>query len=1354
MIFRTFRWVAAHLGGRSASCLKLSAPWKRPRGGIYLWMAALGAWGLTGAALAGGIGNLVFRDANANRYYDPVGGDQPVAGVTLHLYVEGSVPGTDQPVAVQITDTNGHYLFSGQPDGNYFVFILPTAFTSGGALMNTRSVPGTYGAANSDDDAGENGIDSNLPTSQGVRSGLILLRAGQAPLSSGTETGANHESDDGADSDTDLTVDFGFEGFTTRVGDFVWHDLNRNGLQDPGEPGMANVPVQLFSGDENFISSTTTASDGFYTFTGLSTGSYYVQFPLSVFPMVLTTAELDPADLLDSDASVNTGRTPVFTISNLERRTQHDAGYVVDRPDIGNFVFDDRNEDGVQGVGENGIEGVPVELYAAGGGAPVAVTASDVSGFYQFASVEPGDYYLHFPATRSNGWVLSRADQSNDDLNDSDPDPVTGNTPVFTAEAGLDDQTRDAGYHSPPASIGGLAWHDVDKDGIRSPAEPVLPGVAVSLVDGNTNLVVATTVTGALGDYQFTGLVAQPWRVEFPALAGVDLRYQLTIQGAGPDRALDSDASVSDGRTVQVSPVDGERVVMDAGYRNVRLGLGNGVFKDSNKDGNFDLGEGVSGVKVQLFPASGDPLTDLPQAVTTTSSTGVYTFLDLLPGQYFVRIPPTEFAPGAPLSGWISLTGDGVDDGVDDNIGENGNDMPYPAGGGIRSNVVILSTGNEPVSTSGTENGRERTADDVDDSNIDLTVDFGFTTGMALGNLVYADASRNGGHNAGEGVAGATVQVYGSTALPGTDTPLGTVVTDASGFYRFIGLVPGNYRVHLPAANFQAGQPLAGHLSLPGHGTSATVDDPLDENGIDDTEPASNGISSPLFSLLAGTGPTAAQGENGAGSTADDTNETNGNLTVDFGFVPGLPVSYTAWQQQYLPAGANSPSQDADGDGLMNACEYLFHLPPSGGVAPQQPLTLLADGETGRIDARLVFNPIAADAAPVLTWRADLRDAAGAWQDMTQLTPVSTTLPDGRREYRWLDLESIPALATGAGFIRVRAGLDTNADSLPDLTFHTPVLGWRERLHQAGLATAGTGFLQPSLFTGTVDSAAGPALTLTTAAGGASLATLFPVGIPCYAEITAGPFQGHRFEIDEAATSGSVLRLLASSPLHTRAVPDLTGAPLAVRAHWTLAGLFPPDQFLATTNPATADQILTYPRPSFAAHWLVDLGSSLRWVRTDDVNLTDAGNRPVPPGEGLFVDRRSVALNVLDLGEVRPHRMARLLTAGYTLQTSGWPVPGSPSSWALRQSDGFTGSTNPAAADALQTWRADSAGGQQAFRSFFLLHASPPYQYWADKGDVNLRNQEDQLLFAPGRAVFMQLRSDVPASFEPCPWTP
>ena len=1346
MIFRTFCWAAARLGEWTASCQRLNQGRKQPNGGISLVVALLGTWGLTGATMAGGIGNLVFRDANANRYYDPVGGDLPVAGVNLHLYAEGAVPGTDQPVAVQTSDVNGHYLFTGQPDGNYFVFIVPTAFTAGGALMNTRSVPGTFGAANSDDNAGENGIDSSLPTSQGVRSGLIMLRAGQAPVSSGTETGDNNDSDDAADSDTDLTVDFGFEGFTTRVGDFVWHDLNRNGLQDPGEPGMANVTIQLFTGGESFIASTTSASDGYYTFSGLGAGSYYVQFPMSVFPMVLTTAEQDPADLLDSDAAVNTGRTPVFVISNLERRIQHDAGYVLDRPDIGNFVFADLNEDGVQGAGENGIEGIPVELYTAGG-ALVAATASDVSGFYKFASVEPGDYYLHFPVTSSSGWVLSPADQFNDDLNDSDPDPVTGNTPVFAAEAGLDDATRDAGYHSPPASIGGLVWHDVDKDGIRDPGEPVLAGVSVSLVDGNTNAVAGNTLTDALGAYQFTGLSAQPWRVEFPAFAGVDLRYQFTIQGAGPDRALDSDASLTDGRTALVGPVDGERVVLDAGYRNVRLGLGNGVFKDSNKDGNFDLGEGASGVKVQLFPALGDPLTDLPQAVTTTSSTGVYTFFDLVPGQYFVRIPPSEFAPGAPLSGWISLTGDGVDNGVDDNIGENGNDMPYPAGSGIRSNVVTLSTGAEPVSTSGTENGRERTFDDADDSNIDLTVDFGFITGMTLGNLVYADASRNGGYNAGEGVSGATVQVYGATALPGLDAPLGTVVTDASGFYRFIGLVPGNYRVHLPAANFLAGQIMANHLSLPGHGTSATVDDSLDENGIDDTDPASNGISSPLFSLLAGTAPTAAQGENGAGSTADDTNDTNGNLTVDFGFVPGLPVSYTAWQQQYLPAGANGPSQDADGDGLINAYEYLFHLPPSGGVALQQPLSLQADAETGRIDARLVFNSIAADAAPVLTWRADLRDGAGTWQDMMQITPVPTTLPDGRREYRWLDLESIPALATGTGFIRVRAGLDTNADSVPDLTFHTPVLGWRERLHQAGLATAGTGFLKPALFTGTVNSATGTALTLTTAAGGASLATLFPVGIPCYAEITGGPFQGHRFEIDEAATSGTVLRLLASSPLHTRTVPDLTGAPLAVRAHWTLAGLFPPDQFLATTNPATADQILTYPRPSFAAHWLVDLGSSLRWVRTDDVNLTDAGNRPVPPGEGLFVDRRSATLSVLDLGEVRPHRMARVLTAGYTLQTSGWPVPGSPATWALRQSDGFTGSTNPAAADTLQTWRADSAGGQQAFRSFFLLHASPPYQYWADKSDANLLNQDDQLLFAPGRAVFMQLRTGETDSF-------
>ncbi|MBK7608862.1 MAG: hypothetical protein IPI18_17550 [Saprospiraceae bacterium] len=32
------------------------------------------------------------------------------------------------------------------------------------------------------------------------------------------------------------------------IGNFVWHDLNANGIQDPGEPGISGVSVSLSGG--------------------------------------------------------------------------------------------------------------------------------------------------------------------------------------------------------------------------------------------------------------------------------------------------------------------------------------------------------------------------------------------------------------------------------------------------------------------------------------------------------------------------------------------------------------------------------------------------------------------------------------------------------------------------------------------------------------------------------------------------------------------------------------------------------------------------------------------------------------------------------------------------------------------------------------------------------------------------------------------------------------------------------------------------------------------------------------------------------------------------------------------------
>ncbi|ATE52370.1 hypothetical protein CNX65_02900 [Actinosynnema pretiosum] len=71
-------------------------------------------------------------------------------------------------------------------------------------------------------------------------------------------------------------VDFGVQ--KAAIGDFVWDDLNRNGLQDAGEPGISGVKVNLLDAQGEVKSSTTTNASGKYVFGDLDEGAYRVQF--------------------------------------------------------------------------------------------------------------------------------------------------------------------------------------------------------------------------------------------------------------------------------------------------------------------------------------------------------------------------------------------------------------------------------------------------------------------------------------------------------------------------------------------------------------------------------------------------------------------------------------------------------------------------------------------------------------------------------------------------------------------------------------------------------------------------------------------------------------------------------------------------------------------------------------------------------------------------------------------------------------------------------------------------------------------------------------------------------------------
>lgn len=107
-----------------------------------------------------------------------------------------------------------------------------------------------------------------------------------------------------------------------KIGDRVWFDSNRNGIQDSGETGLANVAVNLLTGETcggAVTARTTTDAAGLYLFDGLAPGVYCVQVDPSNFARrgVLQRFRVSPPDrggddTLDSDGNANYLSPPVW----------------------------------------------------------------------------------------------------------------------------------------------------------------------------------------------------------------------------------------------------------------------------------------------------------------------------------------------------------------------------------------------------------------------------------------------------------------------------------------------------------------------------------------------------------------------------------------------------------------------------------------------------------------------------------------------------------------------------------------------------------------------------------------------------------------------------------------------------------------------------------------------------------------------------------------------------------------------------------------------------------------------------------------------------------------------------------
>ncbi|WP_079054333.1 SdrD B-like domain-containing protein [Streptomyces graminilatus] len=310
-----------------------------------------------------------------------------------------------------------------------------------------------------------------------------------------------------------------------------------------------------------------------------------------------------------------------------------------------------------------------------------------------------------------------------------------------------------------PVQIGNRVWYDSNGNGVQDPSEPPVAGVVVRLTSTDGRELTATT--DANGEYYLgtkDGLTPNTSYAATFDYSGINpstlpgsptlSEVKWTQQGAGSDRALDSNVDPAGRTTVDVGDPGYVDHTIDAGLVGPVNKLGDYVWYDPDGNGIQDRGEPPApGVTVNLYNGDGDLL-----KTTKTDASGKYLFDELADGSYKVCfVKPAGYA-------WTRR-----------NAGADGDDS-----------VADTATGCSPVVTLGPGNRQ------------DLTLDAGLVELNRLGDIVWYDTNGNGIQDPGEpGAKDVPVELI----APATGDVIRTTKTDASGKYLFADLPDGRYKV-------------------------------------------------------------------------------------------------------------------------------------------------------------------------------------------------------------------------------------------------------------------------------------------------------------------------------------------------------------------------------------------------------------------------------------------------------------------------------------------------------------------------------------------------------------------------------
>jgi uncharacterized repeat protein (TIGR01451 family) len=404
-----------------------------------------------------------------------------------------------------------------------------------------------------------------------------------------------------------------------RIGDRIWLDLNRDGKQDSGEPGLGGVTVELRTALGVLVGTTTTDATGAYLFDKLVAGDYVVT-------VVNTVGSFSPSDAttdnLDSDFTA--AGTSAVTLSG-STGTSVDAGIIGTAKLSGKTLIDVTGNGAgadvpLAGVkvsalwaGPDGVFGTADDLIVGS-----ATTAAD--GSYLFENLPAGSYTVQVdPSTVPAGMAES-----------FERDVALNNATPVSLAAGASVTGIDFGYVG-QGSLAGTVFVDANVNSSLGGSDTGIGAVPLTVtwsgpdgVFGTADDLTWPTTSAADGTYSVDHLPAGTFKV---TVDSTNLTGVLSTTGGDTKpvtlAAEDHRTAIDFGYGSNVPPVPVDDAATVKPGESVRIPL---LANDTDPNANLD----PTSVTVVNQPAHGtvtiDPVTGEASYTPTAGFTGVDTF--------------------------------------------------------------------------------------------------------------------------------------------------------------------------------------------------------------------------------------------------------------------------------------------------------------------------------------------------------------------------------------------------------------------------------------------------------------------------------------------------------------------------------------------------------------------------------------------------------------------------------------------------------------------------------------------------------------------------------------------------------